>query len=63
MAARNGRLDFPGASVWVSYGTPTEMDDVGCDGIYIEKVEVTDAQLYMLYLDWCKIWKFECYLN
>jgi len=32
----------------VSYGKPTELDDVGCDGLYIESAEICTKEIAQL---------------
>lgn len=39
MAAKKGVMYF---KMVVSYGDPTEFDDAGCDGMFIESVEKTN---------------------
>lgn len=55
MSADTGRVEFPGAVVWVSYGKPTNIDKVGCQGLYIRKVLITNAPLFLLYRLWEKL--------
>ena len=49
MKASVMKIKFPGAVVWVSLGTPTAMDKIGCDGVYVRKVLITNIWLFLLY--------------
>jgi hypothetical protein len=49
MTSTTGQIEFPGAVVYVSYGQPTEFDKVGCDGMYVEKVEIKNIILFLIY--------------
>ena len=52
MSSAFGKITLPGAVVYVSYGKPTKLDDVGCDGMYIEKVEIINMFLFLLWNKW-----------
>lgn len=56
-ATSSGRKNFPGAVIWFSYGKPTKIDKVGCDGVYVRRVLITNALLYFLYSTYLR-WEF-----
>jgi hypothetical protein len=58
MASSSGKLQFPGATVWVSYEKPTSFDPVGCEGMHVRKVLITNAPLFLLWTAWDNFMKF-----
>jgi hypothetical protein len=48
MANPEGNIELPGLRAhWV--GHPTDIDNVGCDGLYFEGFEFVDYQLWLRY--------------